>query len=567
MSWYEDVVVTSYNFYSLVERFFGLQFPVFGSKLILSTLKMKEQYAYARVAEKEIVLNYDVYHGTHPSLQGIDWTSRLEVVNGILLHEVSHIVNSPLSLNDLIVSGQKPTKNYLCVCNCVEDVYVEHEIKNNHRVLFYFIDKMNKVIYNEETIRVFASKTTGQQPKNLAEAEAFLNFLFTFHRYDLTFTFRSKFEEQVYKKLISVSGLSDVSGRAQVVKCIYDMIFGELEKHVEPETNTYNFTNNNSLESSLINQQDLSQESPKKTRKTIISTHQVVDTSYVEGANLVVKLKKLTTSNQNTFDLINIDFSSLRKTEESRGSVRSVKGEPSYSGNKITSIHRGGSDGKVFGQFTLDGYRSGKGNPEIIFIIDCSGSMSSAMSNYYKTSRFAFALSACYGINNALSSTKVKYAIYGHTLNEDGRMLDCNLFEFKGFSETVSDEVMKQRIYSAYKTIEKAYNADPAVLLYASKLFSKSCQQKVMVVISDGMPSSSAFSYVESITGLSLIGETKEEVLSKVVGYLRKSGIKLFSAAIDKEINQRCCEIYGKDNNVLVTEPENLVKLIIRSLS
>jgi len=255
--------------------------------------------------------------------------------------------------------------------------------------------------------------------------------------------------------------------------------------------------------------------------------------------------------------------------ENARGSVRSVVGAPAWSGNKLKHLHRAGGDGRIFGDIKIDGHRAGKGAPEIIFLLDLSGSMRGDVGEYGSGlgMKVDFALDAGYEFNKALRGTSTRFAIYGHTTSTFDDFTGIEFIEIKRFEEIVSDEEMWSRVMRVKGSVTLSGNADGVALTLASSNFTKSHSgDKILFIVSDGKPSVNISAFYESrqmnVKAIDAVSAT-----SNVANYLRGRGIKLFSASIDERAVAPCNLIYGRENNVKVDDVDKLVDMVIRSLN
>lgn len=577
--WYSDLVVNEVNFRSMALQFGSLQLPLFSSKLSLKS-GTGDYIAYADIKGSCIVINDYVLNGRHSIYKNEPMSTRLEVCNGIIIHEIGHFMFSSENVDDYKLDGKVFTPNIGIVCNVIEDIYLEDALSKVHNFAAYFLHKACSVVIDNDVVESCFNFTTGNKPTTLEEAEAYVQYIISYKRRDYPFLSRSDWETKIYEMILSVVDIHDCKKRIEVAHRVYREIFGELEKQDVKE----NSQETSGASSILLLSKDSEESGDKESFSFYIplvdfddekvklelkndshwETYTVLDilvrkTSFTE----VQKVNGLS----NNFPLKNVDFSPLITLENARSSIRSVRGVPQNSGRNMTHLHRAMDDGKIFSANHLDGMRAGKGSPEIIFLVDLSGSMASAASGDKNScSKIVFALSCIYELNKVLSQTRIKFSIIGHTTKTRGHINGVLITSFKEFRESVTNDSMFNRIATVFNNFRMNGNADSNALLYANKMFSKGLHDKIILVISDGAPSESYEDEISSY-GIRIDNSNMYNQLIEVVKYLRSSGIKVFSASIDSVAFVPCNKIYGEANNVMFNNALNLMSIISRSLS
>ena len=184
------------------------------------------------------------------------------------------------------------------------------------------------------------------------------------------------------------------------------------------------------------------------------------------------------------------------------------------------------------------------GAPKVAFgiRIDESGSMSGAS---IKAAR-----QAAVALEAILRELKIPFCIYGDTADtgwEDGDVLICKYAEFDAYDD--KDRFRLARIRERYNNHDAI-----AVRVVANALKKRPEPQKVLIVISDGMPAASGFS-----------GDAACRQTAETVAGIEKTGIHVFAAAISgcyEEIEG----IYGKHRVMDIRDldmlPVSLTKLI-----
>lgn len=604
MGWYDGVRVNSSNFGNMARSFFGIQLPVFGKHLSLRSARI-DAFGYADQKNNSIVVRDSMLDGSDEFYGNLPWATRLELFNAIVIHEAGHFKLSPAFINEFNVPGRKLTQNVVTILQIIEDLYIENYIGNHFPYLEWFLINLNNALFSDEEIQSRRNDTTGKKPETIEEAELIVHYAYSFKRQSYLFTFRDEWERTLYNMFVSVFGMNDKDERAKLAYKIYDYIFSPEQQEEESESSDGSEEEGEGEgegegkgkgEGDGVGSLDTSPEvyepssvatSMTKNGNTVFvklpdySREEIDNSDYHEAFTIAISEHKeifverakggAKTAN---FLWTPMDFSKLRVVENARGSVRSVVGAPAFSGRRMTHLHRAGMDGKIFGDVKLEGHRAGKGSPEIVFLLDFSGSMRSPVggSRTARGSKVDFAMSSAIAINNALSGTKTKFSIFGHTTTSRGGKWGVLFVEIKGFNEIVSEQEMNKRMREIKGSVEFYGNADGAALLVAAKEFSKSHMgDKVLFIVSDGAPAEDYRDfYVENGVNASKLSTDWRDIIKNVAAVadsIRGRGIKLFSASIDDAAIEPCNQIYGKEHNVKVDNVDELVQMVVRALN
>ena len=591
MSWYSGLKVNESNFCRLARSFFGIQMPVFGNKLSLRSGDI-EGLAYADQKTNSIVVHTKFMRGTHEFFNPYDWPTRLELFDAIIIHEAAHFLLSPKTIGGFEVPGRKLTSNIASIANTVEDLYIEGYVERsipNFRSLLY---NMNDMLFPDDMILERRNRISGERPTSMEEAYYTIEYAISFKRHNYLFIPRSDFERTLYEMYMSVLNMDDVEERKKLVYEIYDFIFDPEQQEKDSSEDEgdgeggFGFGAGDGEGDEEVSENAVLASFGKDGKPVVFvptpnyfsqeidntETTPVYHVEISEHKDIFVDRVKPGERTE-TVRFTDMDFSELAKIENARGAVRSVVGAPAYSGKHIKHLHRAGGDGKIFGELKLDGHRAGKGSPEVVFLLDFSGSMRGSLGGIYggNGSKVEFALSAAVAINNALSKTKTKFAILGHTITYRGDKYGLLMVELKGMNEIVGDDELRTRCRRVHGSIKYSGNADGAALIYASKEFSKSSGDKVLFIVSDGQPAEDFTGYytdngVPESKLVDSYGGIMENVAT-VANHLRGKGVKLFSASIDSAAVEPCNRIYGERNNVEVKEVRQLVQMVMSSLN
>ena len=584
MGWYDGLNVNGSNFRQMAAQFASVQLPLLSKKLTLVSGSF-DGLAYADIKNKRIVVQDSFLSGTNKFYEGHSWQKRLELFDAIVVHETGHFMYSPETLVGF-KKGETFTTNIATIANLIEDLFIEDAIGSIRPVFSPLLHALNVVIINDDSIEESKSDTTGEKPATLEEAEAYVNYMISYKRRDLVFLHRSDFEREIFNLVQTVFGMNELQDRIDLIYEIYYKIFEEEVQQQDEQQNSVgsgedgegeggdfsgmvgDATSSPSEGTVFVNTKGVKTFREISTPNREIPAFDTVDVTQHEHSFLEV-LKPI--SGRKGFKMSRVDFSELVKVERSRGSVRSVQGQAAHSGRRLSHLHRALDDGKIFSTAYLEGQRAGRGSPEIVFLIDLSGSMNGTIrTSGASGSKAEFALSCVVELNRALRQTRVKYSIVGHTTVHKGSMYSSQyglqIVEFKNVKEIVNDATMIERVRSTYMNCQFSGNADGAALLYANGLFSAGQHDKVLFIISDGLPAEDMFDQYEKHGVVGANSSNIVDNVSTVAKHIRRKGVKLFSAAIDNAAIAPCNRIYGEANNVVVNDVPALVNMVIKSL-
>jgi hypothetical protein len=142
-------------------------------------------------------------------------------------------------------------------------------------------------------------------------------------------------------------------------------------------------------------------------------------------------------------------------------------------GKNLHRLYHGSDNPKIFKKKIQHKLKS---DTAVMLLMDCSGSMS--------TFKYNLAASCLTAISITLSELRIPHELLGFTDNAK-----VVTYEFKSFAERVTRDKLIER-FSAMN-IRQNSNADgESVIIAATRLMARKEKQKVMFVLSDGMPAS-----------------------------------------------------------------------------
>jgi len=564
--WYSNLLLTKNNFRDVVGNFDAIIADVMDPKYISSvkTLKNYKQFASAQPSTKEIIVDEDYFNGLHEALSDYTWNEKLKIVTGTILHEVAHLRWSHGDgLGVLIPEKHKNNKFANIVANIVEDRFVEERLEDEFSYTKEFISDKNECLFNDEAIESYRKSFNGKKPTNENETELFIDFFLTWKRRDYPVNLISDFEKEVYSILQSVTYGHSFEQRKNIVGKILDLLpfIEEKDKKQNKKENLIHAIKVYSSNSDVkLKVDDVFQEDETKAFLTF-----------------------QTLTNNPSLNLIHIeDFKQISHIENCKGAIRSVKGTPQYSGKKITNLSHY-NQGNIFGVQTLDGHNVGKGKHEVIILLDFSGSMISRLEGGYG-SKLDFALSCVGGLYNALIDSGVQVGCYAHTTRMSGSLpLEKEhwsvlrpgpmILTLSSFANPLTKKVMHGRLTALKERSSDIANgnADATAIIATSSMFTKKPNDKILIVISDGLPAE-MHPNLDASLGFKVKAESYGnakiiEYTKNVVNLVRLRGIKIHSLSIDRKAVEANNVIYGKQFNSFVLDKQQFVQKIIESLN
>ena len=228
-------------------------------------------------------------------------------------------------------------------------------------------------------------------------------------------------------------------------------------------------------------------------------------------------------------------FSSFGKYLRRAKEVKHVPGTPQLRGTQLLKhrISHIASDGKILAFNNSNKKKLGK--PEVIFLMDFSGSMGGLAHTV---------LQATLGAHLSLMQAGVPVATYAHTSTMSGDQ--PALFSIAAFDMPLDDKAVVRHNADATKkrfgkagNIYKRQNFDGVAIEFVSHRFTKREGSKIIISLSDGEP----------LGGYLYSGDEAWNHTKKEIGKCRKNGIMVFSLSLVPGVWESNNEIYGKDNN------------------
>jgi cobalamin biosynthesis protein CobT len=238
---------------------------------------------------------------------------------------------------------------------------------------------------------------------------------------------------------------------------------------------------------------------------------------------------------------LDLRYAKLAEIARQRANISRPLGTPRNSGNNVRSLERIIRDGKIF----ADRSPSTSFRPmDVMIVVDCSGSM--------RGTKFSSAIQQALGCAIALITARCQVQVWGHT-SDGAYKNDVGIIKLLDRNETT--QVLAKRLGEMKENPWRylAANRDGYALEYLATKLPKGNRKRMILVISDGMPSASNPNYDGSMA----IQHTQI-----VVKKIRESGIMVKSLSIDISAFYPNNIIYGESNNVNSTATDALDTLV-----
>lgn len=221
---------------------------------------------------------------------------------------------------------------------------------------------------------------------------------------------------------------------------------------------------------------------------------------------------------------------------------------PSAENGRVVSsrLSRIITDNKILG---LGRDKRQRGIPEIILLVDLSGSMSTRRTFGDQTrSLVDYATNAAWGLFSALSEVRIPVAVYGHTSTDAGNQALIYSIAAAGMPlERLEIPRHTSRPHEAFVNCGKVHlivNYDGVAIDFVSKRFTSKPGTKLLIVISDGEPSGDG----------GYDGNNAEDHTIFMIAKARDRGVKVIAMSIVPSVVEDNDRIYGKEYNVDATK-------------
>lgn len=213
-----------------------------------------------------------------------------------------------------------------------------------------------------------------------------------------------------------------------------------------------------------------------------------------------------------------------------------VIGQPRTTGSKIAKsrIHRIATDGKIMA--FPDSEHLKKGQPEVIFLLDMSGSMESG-------GLIERVAQAGLGAFKSLVECRVPVAVYGHTSDHGKAAYTPIVYGIASYNmplvgNRISTTINPDQAFANVVAARHTQNFDGIAIDFVSKRFTTRPGSKILIVLSDGEPHG----------GINYSGWQAVEHTAQVIRDLNRHHVTVLSLSLTESVMESNTRLYGKGN-------------------
>lgn len=220
-------------------------------------------------------------------------------------------------------------------------------------------------------------------------------------------------------------------------------------------------------------------------------------------------------------------------------------GAPKTSGTRLVKqrLARMATDQKVMAD--LDSRQMSKGKPEVIILLDISGSTESGYGSKNGESLCESMTKGAFGAYESLKRAQVAVAVYAHTSTDRGSETQPLVYGVAAYQMPLltprlgsSGQVALR--FATLLSVEHSQNFDGIALEFVLNQFTKKPGSKTVIVMSDGLPSGS-YHYG---------GRLGREHTHDVAELARRQGKNVISMSLVQNVVKDNNEIYGEKFNL-----------------
>lgn len=460
----------------------------------------------------------------------------ISIINGSSIHEALHVSYSGGVLTRAFqgyIQGRENPALYNHLIQIVEDLKNESVLYDGHHSILDYVIAKNEIFFSDEKIKEYldrAEKEYGDDRKSIA-LEILVGFKCESRRDFISQTLEDLGLTRVAELLFSACNIK------ALVKPIVDELYAIFLDSKSAKKSGSDATTHYDQQSIQEAQQVMKRILERDPDAVIeIKSEQLSgDFPSLEEHDILSKGGWLTgSSTYSRFD-VSLKFGFIRKLKVARQIVPSLK-EPRATGAVLmkTRLSRIATDGKMFSNRGEAIATMQKKQPEFIILGDFSGSMGYLIAMVNETLR---------KISQEMVDAGIPHAVYGHTsMGENDIPLVLHIFSYKTNETTSSSH--EQR-FDAVKRVALRENYDGYAITHVSKKFNRACQNKVLIVLSDGAPCAPFYMH----------GNQHTEDAIKAA---RKNGIKVISLSLTEGVMDHNNDIYGYKFNVDATSQQKL---------
>lgn len=480
----------------------------------------------------------------------------IAVINGSQLHESLHHLILGASadfrtvtdhyLKDHAVLDKYYTQVFKDCFNIIEDVYSNYYCSVNYPALNVFVDLLIKTVFNKSLF-----DNSYENLHTVKNVKTVLNCLVCSQNDDnLTggTQFEVDYKEHIEVMLSARNVNLSLNDRFDLAEKLHTLLAKEFDDDDFSKENSDTWIDNNS--------QFSNQEIADFSSSYFADLHEIytdfVDTvAFKKPTEIIIDLVDIKTINSHYVQPLSLDknFNGFSQYIQNARALKPMPVEPKYTGQVILTnrLFSAKIDGKIFSKRDIQVFD--RNYPEIIFLGDGSGSMASS-------GLLTPVAIATKTIFKDLKENNIGCAVYFHTTRYGKCLIYAvasNNMPFMNQKQLVTTQDYEKR-FDAIPMIDTAQNADGYAIEFVSKRFSDKPGKKVIVVLSDGLPS---FGY----SG----GEESKNHIRNLCKNLRDSNISVVSLSLTDEVMSNNSELYGEKNNIAAygsNLQNNLKKLV-----
>lgn len=441
------------------------------------------------------------YMGTEPIHELM-----VALFDGYLVHESGHILYSAAdknaALREIVYTGTPNPVLYQCI-NIVEDLYLEYKLERYN----CFLDPMNTFLYGPESLDLWVEKNN-------------LSALLDCYKHAPN---RSHVVWQDYRvDLLDQARVEDSrKERTRLAVEFYESLRQDHEDEIKNWPSPGQQPEGKSGFDALVKQPNDHLSNEALDLIDTVMQHMSDSITSIPEAKLEdiyktswIKRSTQTCSTDESFQ----QFGRILKLLKQNLPVPSI---PERRGSRLMPLKlaRINTDGHIFKQWTED---KTDAEVEVVVLIDASGSMGSM---------FVRVLRAAKGIFMSTWQARIKAHVLAHTAGETTQATLIHIISTGNYD-------VDQRFNRA-ANIRLYENIDGAALLGAAKMFSRRPSRKVLIHMSDGLPSGAGYR-----------GESAIQHTTQVIRSLRRQGIIVLSISLTRDVVEANNRIYGKEFNI-----------------
>lgn len=414
----------------------------------------------------------------------------------------------------------------------IEELFCDAYCEYYHSNVYPFVDLMNKSLYNEKfSGNIISNIKIDNSHHLLTGFNMFRNWDNTSKPVELAKW--SKFKEALE---ILTSAKNPELALNEKFNLAYDL-YELIKKNTINESDSANEQSSKDVVEMIDNQSVIVQ-NDAFSENELLDVSKEFEHSVNNDEKIDVKLVDV--NNYRPYYRLNdaSEFEGFANYLKNARAEKQVSQFPKMYGNRILSnrLMYANVDGSIFGK--KDSTRLIKGYPEIIFLLDFSGSM---LGNGLFTRVIEVGKTIFYD----LQQNNISCAFYGHTTDDKCLVVaiashNMPLMELNKIEQTVNFE----QAFIKATGVNCNENADGYALEFVAQRFTDKPGKKLVVVASDGCPSFRG-------RGRSVLygGAKAENHVESVANIIRESNISVVALSLTESVVSTNDRIYGKEHN------------------